>query len=227
MSNLKNIKAFAFDLDGTLIDSIPDLSGSANAMREEFGMAPLPKETLLSFVGDGIGALVHRALTDSHEGKADDALWQKGYTFFMHYYSEHVTDNTTIYPGVEEGLGLLRNAGYPLVIITNKIEFLATKALKNLKLLDYFSLVIGGDTLTEKKPSAMPLKHCAEVLNVDVKEIAMVGDSKNDFLSAQNAETFSIGMSYGYDEVSQYHPDLVLDNLTKLFDVLNPKEIKY
>ncbi len=227
MNNKHTIKAFAFDLDGTLIDSIPDLATSANVMRTQLGLPDLPQAQLLSFVGDGIAPLVHRALTGSRDEQADEVSWAKGYTLFMQYYKDHVTDQTTVYPDVENGLSLLRSAGFPLVVITNKIEFLATQALKNLNLSDYFSLVIGSDTLSEKKPSALPLQHSAQVLNISAQEFVMVGDSRNDFLSARNAGALAVGVSYGYEDVHQYQPDLVIDGISELYDLLYPKQIKH
>ncbi|XXG93546.1 phosphoglycolate phosphatase [Neisseria sp. Ec49-e6-T10] len=227
MITLSQVQAFAFDLDGTLIDSIPDLAAAANAMRQFLGMSYLPAEQIQSYVGDGIGRLVHRALTDSKEAQAEQILWEKGFTFFMQYYSEHITDHTIIYPDVENGLALLRSAGYPLVVITNKTEFLAVRALKNLGLIDYFSLVIGGDTLAEKKPSALPLQHMADVLQITTEQIAMVGDSRNDILSARNAGSVAIGVSYGYETVADYQPDCVIEQLSKLYDVLHPSEVKH
>ena len=225
--DLKHIQAFAFDLDGTLIDSVPDLAAAANAMRHTLGLPSLPQEQLLGFVGDGISVLTHRALTGSQTDEAETELWEKGYTLFMQHYNEHVTDHTIIYPDVIDGLKLLKQAGFPLIIITNKVEFLATKALKNLGLLDYFSLVIGGDTLPEKKPSALPLQHVAEVLNIEVSEIAMVGDSKNDVLSARNAGTTAIGVTYGYEDIHAYQPDITVDGLSQIYDILHPTEIKH
>ncbi len=224
---LKHIQAFAFDLDGTLIDSVPDLAAAANAMRTTLGLSPLPQDQLLGFVGDGIAVLTHRALTGSQTDEAEPELWEKGYTLFMQHYNEHVTDHTVIYPDVVNGLMLLRQAGFPLVVITNKVEILATKALKNLGLLDYFSLVIGGDTLPEKKPSALPLQHVAQVLNIEVTEVAMVGDSKNDVLSARNAGTTAIGVTYGYEDIRAYQPDIVVDGLSQIYDILHPSEIKH
>ena len=115
------IQAVAFDLDGTLCDSIPDLAAAANAMRQTLGMATLPAATVQSYVGDGIGVLVHRALTDNPQGTASDAQWQQGYTAFIQHYAEHIADHTRAYPETEAGLGLLHRCAsrLPLSPTTN------------------------------------------------------------------------------------------------------------
>ena len=101
------IQAVAFDLDGTLCDSIPDLAAAANAMRQTLGMATLPAATVQSYVGDGIGVLVHRALTDNPQGTASDAQWQQGYTAFVRHYADHIADRTRWFPGMEDLLAAL------------------------------------------------------------------------------------------------------------------------
>ena len=151
MSAIAEIRAAAFDLDGTLVDSIPDLAASANAMRVSLGMGELPRDTVQSYVGDGIGVLVHRALTDDYRGQADETLWQQGFTAFVKHYGANIANATRPYPHTETGLELLKTLGIPLAVVTNKSEVLAVKLLKELNLDRYFSLVVGGDTLPEKK----------------------------------------------------------------------------
>ena len=94
MSAIAEIRAAAFDLDGTLVDSIPDLAASANAMRVSLGMGELPRDTVQSYVGDGIGVLVHRALTDDYRGQADETLWQQGFTAFVKHYGANIANAT-------------------------------------------------------------------------------------------------------------------------------------
>lgn len=218
--NLKHIKALAFDLDGTLVDSIPDLAAAANAMREHLGLPALTDLRIQEHVGDGIASLVHRAITDERHGKADAAVWEQGFNFFVRYYHAHLTDNTTVYPGVRDGLGLLRALQLPVVVITNKSEYLAVPLLEQLDLRDAFSLIIGGDTLAEKKPSALPLQHVCDVLGIQTSELAMVGDSENDILSARAAGAIAIAVNYGYADASQLQADLVIGNLAELYDLM-------
>ncbi|WP_293764180.1 phosphoglycolate phosphatase [uncultured Aquitalea sp.] len=221
--NLQDIKAVAFDLDGTLVDSIPDLAAAANAMRQHLGLTPLADLRIQEHVGDGIASLVHRAITDQREGQAESAQWEAGFTFFVRYYHEHLTDRTSIYPGVLAALDLLKALQLPLVVITNKSEYLAVPLLEQLKLRDSFSLIIGGDTLPEKKPSALPLEHVCQVLGIKPAELVMVGDSHNDVLAARAAGSAAVAVSYGYGDAANLGADLVLDNLAELYDLMKNK----
>ncbi|MDO5058711.1 MAG: phosphoglycolate phosphatase [Neisseria sp.] len=228
--NLENVQAVAFDLDGTLCDSVPDLAAAANATREFLGMTPLPVATVESYVGNGIADLVHRVITGSREENAAPELWEKGFAFFLRYYRDHLSDLTTVYPETEAGLGLLKSLHIPLVVITNKHEILAAELLKQLGLANYFSLVLGGDSLSEKKPSALPLQHAAEVLGIDVREMLMVGDSANDFLAAKAAGCHSIGVTFGYGDMTELSqdeatkPDWLIGSLPEIYEHLRPKK---
>ena len=217
---LSLIKAVAFDLDGTLVDSIADLAASANAMRAHLGMPPLDASRIQSHVGDGVASLVHRALTDERDGQADEALWTQGFTFFIQHYRQNLTVHTKMYDGVAEGLSLLHSLGLPLVVVTNKSERLAVPLLAQLGIDTAFSLILGGDSLPEKKPSAQPLQHVAEVLGIRPQEIIMVGDSENDILCARAAESLPVAVSYGYRNAANLGADLVIDSLVELYAVL-------
>lgn len=222
----QNIQAIAFDLDGTLVDSVADLAAAANAMRVALGMKELPQDVVQSYVGDGMAVLVHRTLSENSQGVADDALWQRAFPIFLNHYAEHIADATRPYPETEAGLGLLKTLGLPLAVITNKNELLAVKLLKELNLLDYFSIVIGGDTLPERKPSAAPLHHVAQVLGVQPENMLMVGDSHNDFLAAKAAGCPSVGVLFGYGDMTELSrddktkPDWLINRLPEIHDHL-------
>lgn len=134
MIHIPHVQAVAFDLDGTLVDSVPDLAAAANEMRAVLGMERLPEATVRSYVGDGIAVLVHRALTDDEYGQADLPLFERGSEVFLRYYADHIADRTRPYPETEAGLGLLKSLGIPLAVVTNKSDLLAIKLLKALKL---------------------------------------------------------------------------------------------
>lgn len=227
MHTNQHIQAIAFDLDGTLVNSIPDLAASANAMRVELGLPELPQTTVQSYVGDGIGILVHRALTHDFNGRTDNAQWEQGFSIFVRHYAKHIANATRPYPETEAGLKLLRSLGLPLAVITNKSEMLAVKLLKDLNLEHYFSLVVGGDTLSTRKPSPEPLTYAAEVLGVAPENMLMVGDSHNDFLAAKAARCPTAGVNFGYgdmDELSREEatcPDWRLDSLPEIYAHLN------
>lgn len=221
-----NIQAIAFDLDGTLVDSIPDLAAAANAMRVELGLVALPTEIVQSYVGDGISVLIHRTLSGNDTGTADEHLWQQGFPIFMRHYAHHIAHATRAYPETEAGLGLLKTLGLPLAVITNKNEILATKLLKELKLADYFSIIVGGDTLPERKPSPAPLRYVAEILGVAPENMLMVGDSHNDFLAAKAAGCPCVGVSFGYGDMKQLSqdvattPNFIINKLTDIYEKL-------
>ena len=223
------VRAVAFDLDGTLCDSIPDLAGAANAMRVELGLAPLPQEQIQSYVGDGIAALVLRALSGQYSGgDVAESLRSEGFAVFARHYARHLADATRPYPHTETALELLKSLGLPLAVVTNKSEVLSVKLLRELQLDGYFSLVVGGDTLPERKPSAEPLRYSAEVLGVECAQLLMVGDSANDILSAKAAGCPVIGVRYGYGDMdalaaaAETRPDALIDSLPELYELLKP-----
>jgi phosphoglycolate phosphatase len=191
-------------------------------MREHFGMPPLRHARIREHVGDGIASLVHRAITDERDTPAPHDQWEQGYRFFVQYYREHLTVQTTVYPGVTTGLGLLKALHLPLAVVTNKSERLAQPLLQELSLADDFALIIGGDTLAEKKPSALPLLHVCQSFGVQPGELLMVGDSANDALAARHAGCPVALMRYGYADVDSIDADLTLDSLEALYDLIKP-----
>lgn len=229
---IEHVQAVAFDLDGTLCHSAPDLIAAGNAMRAHLGMETLPEKEIESYIGDGIGRLVHRAITRERETDAAADIWEQGFVFFMRYYREHLSDFTRLYPETEAGLGLLKTLGIPLAVITNKTEILAVELLKQLGIADYFSLILGGDSLAEKKPSPLPLQHCAEVLGIDVANMMMVGDSHNDILAAKAAGCFSVGVTFGYGDMTllsqetKTKPDWLIGSLAEIYENLQPQKAK-
>lgn len=228
--NLQSIQAIAFDLDGTLVDSVPDLAASANAMRVELGLPELPRDIVQSYVGDGIAVLVHRSLTADHHGTADDDLLERGFPIFMRHYAHNIANATRPYPETETGLELLKTLGLPLAVVTNKSEMLAVKLLKELNLMDYFSIVVGGDTLPERKPAPEPLRHAAEVMGVQPENMLMVGDSHNDFLAAKAAGCPSVGVLFGYGDMTELSrdeatkPDWLINKLPEIYEQLRGTE---
>lgn len=226
MIHIPHVQAVAFDLDGTLVDSVPDLAAAANEMRAVLGMERLPEATVRSYVGDGIAVLVHRALTDDEYGQADLPLFERGSEVFLRYYADHIADQTRPYPETEAGLGLLKSLGIPLAVVTNKSDLLAIKLLKALKLEQYFSIVVGGNTLNVRKPSGEPLRHVAGVLGIQTQNMLMVGDSRNDMLAAKDAGCPVAGVTFGYGDMvalSEHEttkPDFLIGSLVEIYNQL-------
>jgi phosphoglycolate phosphatase len=199
------VSAVMIDLDGTLLDTIPDLAVAANMMLKELGMPVLPELTIRNFVGKGINNLIERTLTNSMDGKPDAALFQRALPVYEKSYHAVNGKHTTIYPGVKEGLDLLRAQGYPLVCVTNKSERFTLPLLDYVSMTDYFVSVVAGDTLPQKKPDPAPLLHACRQLQVAPADILMIGDSMNDAQAARAAGCPIFCVTYGYNEGHDVH----------------------
>ncbi|HEX4917092.1 MAG TPA: phosphoglycolate phosphatase [Limnobacter sp.] len=193
-------QAVLFDLDGTLLHTVPDLAAAVNAMLVDLGRPEIPEDQVGIYIGKGAENLVHRSLTGSMTARAsqeeyDQAMriWQEHYTHFNGLYAQ-------LYPGVLEGLEALQAAGLQLAVVTNKPERFTYPLLERAGLARYFQVVIGGDTCAEKKPSPMPIVHACRLLDVQPWQALMIGDSHNDAHSARAAGTPCWLLPYGYNE---------------------------
>lgn len=194
------VKAVMIDLDGTLLDTIPDLAVAANMMLQELGRAPLDDTRIRAFVGKGIPRLVERALSGSPDEPADPALFARALPVFERCYSGVNGRHTTIYPGVMEGLDRLRDQGFPLACVTNKAGSFTLPLLEHMKLAPYFAEVVAGDTLPKKKPDPLPLVHACEKFGIAPRDMLMIGDSLNDAQAARAAGCPVFCVTYGYNE---------------------------
>ena len=192
------IKAVAIDLDGTLLDTINDLAAGANGMRSRLGMALLPLDRIKSYVGDGMLSLVKRTLTDSRHDEPDADLLRQGLELFKTCYAEVLCDSSQPFPQVIDGLHALHNMGLHLACITNKPLRFTEPLLAASGLAQHFQLVLGGDSLAEKKPHPLPLQHACEFFRIQPQQLVMIGDSENDVLAAKNAGSISFAVPYGY-----------------------------
>lgn len=219
-------KVVLFDLDGTLIDSVPDIAVAVNAMLESLGYPTYSEEKMRSWVGNGAKVLVKRAL--SGDVKIDETLsedlFSNAYQLFLDFYMQNVCKDTRLYPTVQETLETLKNKGYRLAIVTNKPYAFVAPILDTLGLNGLFETYIGGDTLSLKKPDPMPLVYMCDQLNISVDKALMVGDSKNDILAAKAAGMQSIGVTYGYnygEAIEVYDPEVVVDLFSDILDSLS------
>ena len=216
-------KMILFDLDGTLLDSAPDLAFSVNVMLVKFGRPPCGEEDVRAWVGNGTARLLGRALTGSLEGDPGTEVVAEALPVFMAAYAENTLVRSTLYPGVREGLATLVGAGYRLGCVTNKAARFTTPVLLGLGLLDLFGIVLSGDTLPEMKPHPAPLLHAAAHFGVVPGESLMVGDSITDIQAARAAGFSIVCMSYGYNhgrDIRDAQPDAVIDNLMELPSLL-------
>jgi phosphoglycolate phosphatase len=210
------VKAVTIDLDGTLLDTIPDLAAAANMMLAELGRPPLDIELIRTFVGKGIVRLVERTLAGDVDGVPDAALMSRALPIFERHYVEVNGRHTTVYPGVKEGLERLRERGFPLACVTNKSARFTLPLLDKIGLARYFRTVVSGDTLVRKKPDPDPLLHAATVLEIAPREMLMIGDSLNDTQAARAAGCPVFCVTYGYNEghdVRDLDADAVVDSL--------------
>ncbi len=216
---MRRPKMILFDLDGTLLDSAPDLAFSVNVMLLKFGLPPCGEEDVRAWVGNGTARLLGRALTGSLDGDPGAARVAEALPVFMAAYAENTLVRSTLYPGVREALATLAEAGYPMGCVTNKAARFTTPVLRGLGLFDLFGIVLSGDTLPEMKPHPVPLLHAAAHFNVAPEDSLLVGDSITDIQAARAAGFGIVCMSYGYNhgrDIREGQPDAVLDRLTEL-----------
>ncbi|MCF6207080.1 MAG: phosphoglycolate phosphatase [Sulfurovum sp.] len=218
-------QAIFFDLDGTLIDSVPDLATAVNIMLEKLGKAHYPVETIRDWVGNGSAMLVKRALfgrRDVEHEQIDEMLFNEAHAIFLEAYEQHICEATQPYPHVPETLRELKNSGYRLAIITNKPHRFVGPILQHLGMDDLFSFFFGGDTLPKKKPDPMPLLQMCDLMDLPVEACVMVGDSGNDMLAAKAANMHAVAVTYGYsygEDLRKYEPAAVVDDFEKLLEI--------
>jgi len=222
--DFNNKKLIIFDLDGTLIDSVPDLALAINLTLKSLNLKEFSEDTIRAWVGNGALALVQRALSSSVEidKNLNIGFVNKALKIFLEYYKNNLTTSTILYPHVKQILKYLKEKEYVLSIVTNKPFKFVSPILKNLNIEQYFTYCVGADSLDEKKPSAKPLIHVCEKLNISIENSIMIGDSKNDILSASNAKMDSIAVSYGYnydEDITKYNPNIIFDEFSLLKEV--------
>ena len=180
------LRPLLLDLDGTLIDSRADLAAAVNALLAECGIPPLPQALMMTFVGRGARTLVTRSLEAADpEGRVprDEQTTRR----FLGHYRRCLLDNTRPYPGVLEGLQVLRSAGVPMAVVSNKPEGPTRTIVQGLGLAPFFSVVFGGDSFPTRKPEPQMLAEAAQGLGVGLHTCVMVGDSDVDAEAARRA----------------------------------------
>jgi phosphoglycolate phosphatase len=193
-------QAVLFDLDGTLLDSAPDLAAAANAMLAELALPPRDPAVIATYIGKGIPRLVERTLTGSLDGAADAALLARALPVYEHYYAAESGRRSVPFAGVVEGLRALHDAGIPLACITNKAERFTVDLLKRTGLDGFFGVVVCGDSVARKKPDPEPVRTACVRLGVRPGDALMIGDSANDVQAARAAGCPVWCVPYGYNE---------------------------
>lgn len=212
-------KFIMIDLDGTLVDSVPDLTKSVDEMMLKIGGKPYGEKKVRNWVGNGVQKLVARALMNKLEGEVDKDLYNKAYPIFLELYKKNNAKKSRLYDGVLEALDFIKNNNFKLGCVTNKAEAFTIPLLKELKIFDKFEIIISGDTLERKKPDPLPLTHAAEFFNENPKDGLLIGDSISDIKAARAAGFKVICMSYGYNhgiDIRTQNPDAVIDSMIKI-----------
>lgn len=218
-------EAVLFDLDGTLVDSVPDLAAAVDQMLLSLGREPAGEEKVRRWVGNGAAALIRRALAD-HDDDAqwtDESMFDQANAEFGLAYTRQLTQATGFYPGVKEVLDNLHGTEIRMALITNKPRQFTIPLLSSLGISDYFSCVICGDDLEQRKPHPEPILFALKKLGVASESALMVGDSVSDIVAAKAAGVLTVAVTYGYnhgspveEEKGERRADLFIDHMPAL-----------
>lgn len=214
-----NYQAILFDLDGTLVDSAPDIAEAVNRTLAQYGYAQQPFSVIANWIGDGARELLNTAL---HHAQAKESF-DDVFPHFMQNYADTVLLTADIYPHVKDTLARLHRSGVKMAVCSNKPERFINPVLSKNAIAGYFDVLVGGDTLKEKKPSALPLMVAAEQLGVSIEQCLMVGDSATDFNAAQAAGMDCVLVSYGYArgiDVHALNQQQVIDDFSHLLQYI-------
>ncbi len=210
--------AIFFDLDGTLVDSVADIAASANHVRATMGKSPLPVPTVRSYVGDGIHSLFQRVLETKDPTTIEQAI-----SLWRPHYIEHCLDQTILYSGIADLLIQLTALKIPMAVVTNKPVSPSEKILAGLSVRNHFASVVGGDTISERKPNPAPFLLALKQLNLTSRRILVVGDASNDIEGARNAGMTSCGVLWGIghpDAIRKLNPDHIVSHPAEILSVL-------
>jgi phosphoglycolate phosphatase len=219
----KKPEMILIDVDGTLVDSVPDLAFCVDEMMKRLDRPEHGEAKVRDWVGNGVERLVRRALIGQLDGEPEETDFERAYPVFLELYAVNTSQRSLLYPGVREGLDYLKQQGYRLGCVTNKASQFTLPLLRDLGIHDEFEIIVAGDTLPKKKPHPMPLLHAAEQLGVKPENALMVGDSRSDVKAARAAGFRIVCMSYGYnhgEDIRHYHPDAVIDSLVEIRGLL-------
>lgn len=213
------------DLDGTLIHTAPEIAWAVNAMLVDVGQPPLSIEQIEAFIGEGASALIKRCLINTSDSLSNEPseLFVKAQKLFFEHYARVVIKSKP-YAGVVEALQGLNSAGYHLACVTNKSQSFTLPLLEANDLLQYFELVVSGDTLPKKKPEPDQIFYICEKFGVTVSEAVLVGDSKTDIAAARNAGCYVFIVPYGYNQGYEIAPssvDALINHLSEVQGLIN------
>jgi len=211
------------DVDGTLVDSVPDLAFCIDEMLQQLDMPIRGEAAVRHWVGNGVERLVKRGLINALNGEPDEALYQKALPIFRELYAANTSVRSCLYDGVSDALTFLKSTGVKIGCVTNKASEFTLPILQDLGISDYFETILCGDMVERKKPDPLPLIMSAEKLGVAAQASMMLGDSMSDVKAARAAQFSIICMSYGYnhgEDIRDYNPDAVIDSMAEIQDII-------
>ncbi len=221
---MNHYQGIFFDLDGTLVNSAPDIWTATNLTLQELDLPPIDLVRCTGFIGDGIERLIQRAiaysLTESQSHLVIDL--PTAIQLFKAYYAQHLLDTTHLYPGVKETLTRLTQ--YPLAVISNKSFDFTVRILEYLQIQPYFSCILGGDSLAVRKPDPGPFVHACKKLHVEPSKVLVVGDSDKDIRAARAISAAVCAVTYGFlseAELQKWKPDYLISSFAELWTILN------
>jgi len=221
----KDKRLIIFDMDGTLIDSVPSLANAINYMLRQLGKEETSLAEVRSWIGNGAQILVKRALVGSRDYEKfdiDSNLEQKALNILLDYYGKNLTKDIALYPGVKDTLRELKNRGYYLSVATNKPHEFVREILEYFNIDKFLDSFLGAGVVEHKKPHPAMLLKIIEDFKVDKKDSVMVGDSSSDIIAAKNANIDSIGLTYGYNyekNIKELNPTVTFDNFSDILKV--------
>ena len=216
------VEALIFDLDGTLVDTAPDLMGATNHALSLIGRRAISMTEVRHMVGHGARSLIERGVAATGEN-VDEATIAMMHRALLDYYADHIADDSLIFDGLLEVLHKARGAGLKLGVCTNKVEYLSHKLLAELKMADFFGAVVGGDTLPIMKPDPAPYREVARLLGVDAARTMMFGDSETDIRTAQNTGVPVVAVTFGYtpQPVATYNPTYIISHYDEAWPIVS------
>jgi phosphoglycolate phosphatase len=219
--NHMTTRAVVFDLDGTLVDTAPDLMGATNHVLSLLDRRSITMEEVRAFVGHGAKVLIARGANATGDSLDEKSL---NYYFaeFLRYYEKNIAVNSAIFPGVGELLKLCESHGIKMAVCTNKLEGLSVRLLNELGLSRYFGAIVGPDTISIAKPDPAPYFETLKRLNVAAEDSIMIGDSETDILTARAAKVPVIAVTFGYTQtpVAEFKPDYLVSHFDEIWDIL-------
>ncbi len=225
---IKGIRAIAFDLDGTLVDSAGGLADALDQALIAKGLPAAGKERVAIWIGNGADVMVERALTWAGADHSPE-LHRETRKLFDKFYETSVITGSQLFPHVKETLAELAQHNLPMAIVTNKPTSFITPLLESLGISEFFSLILGGDDVKEKKPHPAPLYLTMGMFGLHKEELLFVGDSRNDILAAQAAGCPCVGLTYGYnygESITLSQPNYVLANFPDLLPTIGFSTLK-